>query len=80
MVGRHDHVATTAEVIQVGLVRIVDEPRSLLFALGIGFVQRDDSRGLLLEFKRDAEEGVGPFISLYIIADELSGVDAIDHH
>ena len=79
MLGRDDHVTAAAEVIEVGLVRIVDQAGGTLLPVLVGAVKRDDGRELAVPFERDAEIGMGAFVGLDVVADQPTGVLTIDH-
>ena len=62
--GSDHNIAAAAEVIEVGLVGVIDQSGDSLFAFGEGAVQGDDSRGFGFQVKRDAQIRVGSFITL----------------
>ena len=78
--GSDHNIAAAAEVIEVGLVGVIDQSGDSLFAFGEGAVQGDDSRGFGFQVKLDAQIRVGSFITLDGITDQLPRVLAIDDH
>ena len=78
VLGSDDDIATTTKMIEIGLVRIVDQPGDSSLAVFVRAVQGHDRRSSTVEFQGNPQVRMRSLAGLHAITDQFPPVDTID--